>query len=57
MQSNRLKFALMCAASVAAITTGARAQGRDVESVTVTGSRIISDIALSPTPITAVSAE
>jgi len=59
MQYNRLKFALMCAASIAALTTGARAQsaGRDVESVTVTGSRIISDITLSPTPITAVSAE
>src|SRR3954463_9031165 len=57
MQSNRLKFALMCAASIAALTTGARAQGTGTESVTVTGSRIISDITLSPTPITAVSAE
>src|SRR5258706_15417113 len=32
-------------------------QGGSVESVTVTGSRVISDIANSPTPITAVSTE
>src|SRR6185503_14997573 len=51
------KFALMCAASVVALTAGARAQQQNVESVTVTGSRVISDITLSPTPITAVSAE
>ncbi len=50
------KFALMCAASVLALTAGARAQ-ENVEAVTVTGSRVISDITLSPTPITAVSAE
>jgi outer membrane receptor protein involved in Fe transport len=58
MQNNRLKYALMCAAGVAALTTGARAQSTGgTESVTVTGSRIISDITLSPTPITAVSAD
>src|SRR5258705_4839890 len=52
------KLALMCAASVVALTTGAHAQvAQNTESVTVTGSRIISDISLSPTPITAVSAE
>jgi outer membrane receptor protein involved in Fe transport len=53
------KFALMCAASVVALTAGARAQQQaaGVETVTVTGSRVISDITLSPTPITAVSAE
>ena len=53
------KFALMCAASVVALTAGARAQqeNSNVEAVTVTGSRVISDITLSPTPITAVSAE
>src|SRR6185295_16715952 len=51
------KFALMCAASVVALTAGARAQQENVESVTVTGSRVISDITLSSTPITAVSAE
>jgi len=48
----------MCAASVVALTAGARAQQEsNVETVTVTGSRVISDITLSPTPITAVSAE
>ena len=58
MKSRRLnKLALMCAASVVALTTGAQAQGSDTETVTVTGSRLISDISLSPTPITAVSAE
>jgi len=51
------KFALMCAASVLALTAGARAQEQNTESVTVTGSRVISDITLSPTPITAVTAE
>src|SRR5882757_4151408 len=51
------KLALMCAASVVALTTAAQAQSTNTESVTVTGSRIISDISLSPTPITAVSAE
>lgn len=51
------KFALMCAASVVALTAGARAQEPSTETVTVTGSRVISDLALSPTPITAVSAE
>jgi len=51
------KFALMCAASVVALTAGARAQEQSTEAVTVTGSRVISDITLSPTPITAVSAE
>jgi iron complex outermembrane receptor protein len=51
------KLALMCAASVVALTTAAHAQSTATESVTVTGSRIISDITLSPTPITAVSTE
>ena len=54
------KLALMCAASVVALTTGAahaQQTAQNTESVTVTGSRIISDITLSPTPITAVSAE
>ncbi len=58
MKSNKMnKLALMCAASVVALTAGARAQQQNVEQVTVTGSRVISDITLSPTPITAVSAE
>ena len=57
MKSN--KFALMCAASVVALTASARAQQQAgaVESVTVTGSRVISDITLSPTPITVVATE
>src|SRR5438128_1985925 len=56
---NLNKLALMCAASVVALTTGAHAQpaAQSTETVTVTGSRLISDITLSPTPITAVSAE
>ena len=53
------KLALMCAASVVAMTSAAIAQqtAQNTESVTVTGSRIISDITLSPTPITTVSAD
>jgi iron complex outermembrane receptor protein len=55
------RFALMCAASVLALTVGARAQQQannaNVEQVTVTGSRVISDITLSPTPLTVVTTE
>ena len=52
------KLALMCAASVVALTAGARAQSENnVEAVTVTGSRVISDITLSPTPLTVVTTE
>src|SRR6478736_4301860 len=54
------KLALMCAASVVALTTGAahaQQTAQNTETVTVTGSRIISDISLSPTPITAVTAD
>ena len=48
----------MCAASALALTAAAHAQSSgEVEQVTVTGSRVISDITLSPTPITAVSTE
>jgi outer membrane receptor protein involved in Fe transport len=60
MNSSKVnKLALMCAASAIALTSAAHAQqtAQNTESVTVTGSRIISDITLSPTPITAVSAE
>jgi iron complex outermembrane recepter protein len=60
---NRLNVALLCAASVVALSTGASAQtasdtptnGNSVETVTVTGSLVISDIRNSPTPVTAVS--
>src|SRR3954466_5398558 len=53
------KLALLCAASVVALTAGARAQqqANNVESVTVTGSRVISDITMSPTPLTVVTAD
>ena len=47
MKVRRLnKFALMCAASVVALTTTAQAQGQgaDTETVTVTGSRLLSDL-------------
>ena len=62
---NRTKFskmALMCAASALAMTTAARAQPVAAneptpEQVTVTGSRVISDISLSPTPLTVVTTE
>ena len=59
--SNFSKLALMCAASVVALTAGARAQqdasNAGPEQVTVTGSRVISDITLSPTPLTVVTSE
>jgi len=51
------KMALMCAASVVALAAGAQAQSENVEQVTVTGSRVISDITLSPTPLTVVTAD
>src|SRR5206468_7959315 len=52
------KVALMCAASVVALTAAAQAQSENnVEAVTVTGSRVISNIQLSPTPLTVVTAE
>jgi len=55
----RTKLSLLCAASVVAISSSASAQTTPapVEAVVVTGSRVISDMSLSPTPITAVSAE
>ena len=52
-----LKTALLCATSLLGLSTAAYAQDSNVESVTVTGSRLISDIAASPTPITAVTAD
>lgn len=60
----RNKFSLMGAVSVVALTSvaltsaaQAQADNSQVEQVTVTGSRLISNIAASPTPITAVSAD
>lgn len=61
MNSRKLnRFALMCAASVVALTASAHAQQQanaNVEQVTVTGSRLISDITLSPTPLTTITAD
>ena len=52
------KLALMCAASVVALAASAHAQQEaGPEQVTVTGSRVISDISLSPTPLTVVTAD
>jgi iron complex outermembrane receptor protein len=56
------KLAFLCAASALALTSAARAQSTAAneaapEQVTVTGSRVISDITLSPTPLTVVTAE
>jgi outer membrane receptor protein involved in Fe transport len=53
-----LTVALLCAASSVALSSPAFAQAaQGVEAVTVTGSRVISDIANSPTPLTVVSAD
>jgi outer membrane receptor protein involved in Fe transport len=58
MRTQKLsKLALLCATSIVALSAAAQAQEGNVEQVTVTGSRLIQDITLSPTPITAVSAE
>lgn len=50
---------LVCGATVACFTGPAFAQGASggVESVVVTGSRVISNVANSPTPLTVVSAD
>ena len=57
---SKFNIALLCAASTMAMTTAvayAQTKDKEVEAVTVTGSRLISDITLSPTPITAVTTE
>jgi len=55
---SNFKAALLCATSVVGLSTAAYAQdANNVEAVTVTGSRLIQDITLSPTPITAVTAD
>jgi iron complex outermembrane recepter protein len=53
------KFALLCACSVVALTCAANAQQQadNEEVVTVTGSRVISEIANSPTPITIITTD
>ena len=63
MRYSKLNATLLCAASVIALSTSANAQpanssasgGAGIETVTVTGSLVISNIQNSPTPITAVS--
>jgi outer membrane receptor protein involved in Fe transport len=61
MNMPKLAIALLCATSALALSTSVRAQTADnngnVESVVVTGSRVISDVANSPTPLTVVSTE
>ena len=48
---------LLTAASVVALSSSAWAQGAATETVVVTGSRVISDIQNSPTPLTVVTTE
>ena len=62
MRYSKLNATLLCAASVIALSTSANAQpanspqqGAGIETVTVTGSLVISNIQNSPTQITAVS--
>ncbi len=45
---------LLCTASILALTSVARAQEANVESVVVTGSRVIQDATMSPTPLTVI---
>ncbi len=51
----KLNAALLCASSMLVLAPSAFAQDKQVETVVVTGSRVISDVANSPTPLTAVS--
>ena len=57
--ASKFNMSLLCTVGVVALASAssAYAQGGSVEQVTVTGSRVISDITLSPTPITVVTAE
>ncbi|MGZ5922302.1 MAG: TonB-dependent receptor plug domain-containing protein, partial [Rhizomicrobium sp.] len=55
---SRLRAALLCTAGLAFLTSAALGQeGASPESVVVTGSRVITDLTNSPTPITAVSTD
>ena len=55
----KIRHWLACGVAFAALPVAAYAQstGTSVESVTVTGSRVISDAANSPTPLTVISAD
>jgi outer membrane receptor protein involved in Fe transport len=55
--ASKFNASLLCTAAVVALTTGSAYAQDSVEQVTVTGSRVISDITLSPTPLTVVTAE
>jgi len=57
--ASKFNMSLLCTVGVVALASAssAYAQGGPVEQVTVTGSRVISDITLSPTPLTVVTAE
>lgn len=58
MNNKKRAIVLLCATSALAIASAALAQtAENTESVVVTGSRVISDIANSPTPLTVVSTE
>ena len=54
----KLRTALLCTAGVVLLAPSAFGQGAEsTETVVVTGSRVITDITTSPTPITAVSTD
>src|ERR1700753_1421447 len=53
----KIKHWLACGVAFAALPTGARAQTSHTEAVPVTGSRVISDAANAPTPLTIISAD
>src|SRR5579862_856931 len=53
----KIKHWLACGVAFAALPTAALAQTSSTEAVTVTGSRVISDAANSPTPLTIISAD
>ncbi len=55
--ASKFNASLLCTAAVVALTTGSAYAQDSVEQVTVTGSRVISDITLSPTPLTVVTAQ
>jgi outer membrane receptor protein involved in Fe transport len=53
----KIRHWLVCGAAFAAVPGVAYAQSTGVETITVTGSRVISDAANSPTPLTIVATE
>ena len=57
--ASKFNKSLLCTVGVVALASASSAYAQEgpVEQVTVTGSRIISDITLSPTPLTVVTAE